>query len=181
MNVLLSETVSYISSPFAASDRLVVSLQILSFFSFPFFTKIFFFHASELRPDQWWLPHQNTGVICAQRRSAVCASNMKRKKKKKVVRCCKLKRLQDVFKMWWLHCYIHVFICVQLCKPVFSSALELLLNLYCEHVRRGQRPWFSRCTCQLLRLECATRMIKDGVQLWSINILPSSKIYMLTS
>uniref|UniRef100_A0A671XVK1 ADAM metallopeptidase with thrombospondin type 1 motif 14 n=1 Tax=Sparus aurata TaxID=8175 RepID=A0A671XVK1_SPAAU len=36
------------------------------------------------RPDQRWLPHQNSGVICVQRRSALCASSTKRKKKKKL-------------------------------------------------------------------------------------------------
>lgn len=30
-----------------------------------------------------------------------------------------------------------MFLSVYSCKPVFSSALELLLNLYCEHVWRG--------------------------------------------
>lgn len=68
MNVLLI----HLNSRLAASDSLVAD-----FFFF------FFSHASELKADLRWLPHQHSRVICAQHCSALCASNMKRKKKKK--------------------------------------------------------------------------------------------------
>lgn len=76
VNVLLSETVLYISSPFAASDRLAVLLQIFSFF----FTKILFsmrVNLDQTRDGYLIKPP----VICVQRHSALCASNMKWKKK----------------------------------------------------------------------------------------------------
>lgn len=76
VNMLLSETVSYC----AASDS--DSQSCCRYFLF-FFTKFFFFHASELRPEQWWLPHQNSRAICVQHCSALCTSNMKWEKKKK--------------------------------------------------------------------------------------------------
>lgn len=35
------------------------------FFFFYYYYYYFFVHDSELRPAQWWLPHQNFRAICA--------------------------------------------------------------------------------------------------------------------
>lgn len=46
---------------------------------------LFFFNASELKPDLRWLPHGNSRVVCVSVCVALlCASNMKQKKKKSV-------------------------------------------------------------------------------------------------
>lgn len=121
VNMLLSETILYCTA--SNSDLQSCCQYFHSFWKH-------FFHEGELRPYQWWLPHQNSRMICAQHCSALCASHMKWKKiKMSNRRCCKLKRLQDVFKMWWLHCYIYVFICVQLYKPVFFKCIRTTSEL----------------------------------------------------
>lgn len=98
------------------------------------------FHANSNHNSDGYLSKLQS--LCAL--FALCASNMKTDKNR---RCCKLKQLQHVLKMWWLHCYIYLFVHAQLYKPVFfPSALELLVNLHCEHERRGHDSW--RCTSQ---------------------------------
>lgn len=89
-------------------------------------------------------------VTSSKLRSDLCAASLcplcfeyETEEKKKVVRCCKLKKndyktcskCDDCIATFM---FLSVYSCVSL---FFSSALELLLNLYCEHVRRGQRPW----------------------------------------
>lgn len=67
VNVLFGEMVSNISTPFAVCDLLKV---FLFFFYYYYYFSV---HDSELRPAQWWLPHQNFRAIwCTASLGRVC-------------------------------------------------------------------------------------------------------------